>query len=203
MVAGASLVPDGLKHQGSVLRLSPDPAGPQHNEQAGSILTAGVRHLPVDPETGESASPMHKSVYKRFETDHVLLYDRMAPYRPDNMRVHVDFRSYFDHGTPPLPKCVADDLEFEMGKSRPCGPAIQLEPSRPYRRIDDIDARARAAVLLDHRSSTGCPAKIGCDRAGSDRCPTKLCEWDPWARLLSSEAADQPTAFCLIQYAIM
>lgn len=65
-----------------------------------------------------------------------------------------------------------------MGKSRPCGPAIELEPSRPYRRIDDIDARARAAVLLDHRSSTGCPAKIGCDRAGSDRCPTKLREWD-------------------------
>ncbi|MCK1266770.1 DUF2235 domain-containing protein [Bradyrhizobium sp. 49] len=117
MVAGASLVPDGLKHHGSVLRLSPDPAGPQHNEQAGSILTGGVRHLPVDPETGESASPMHKSVYKRFETDHILLYDRMAPYRPDNMRVHVDFRSYFDHGTPPLPKCVADDLESKWEKA--------------------------------------------------------------------------------------
>jgi Uncharacterized alpha/beta hydrolase domain (DUF2235) len=62
MVAGASLIPDGLKHDGSVLRLSPDPAGPQHNEQAGGFLKAGVRHLPVDPDTGESASPMHKSV---------------------------------------------------------------------------------------------------------------------------------------------
>lgn len=35
-VAGASLVPDGLKHHGSVLRLSPDAAGPQHSKRAAS-----------------------------------------------------------------------------------------------------------------------------------------------------------------------
>ncbi|WP_420896279.1 phospholipase effector Tle1 domain-containing protein [Bradyrhizobium yuanmingense] len=34
LLAGASLIPGGLKHDGSVLRLSPDPAGLQHNEQA-------------------------------------------------------------------------------------------------------------------------------------------------------------------------
>lgn len=35
LLAGASLIPGGLKHDGSVLRLSPNPAGPQHNELAG------------------------------------------------------------------------------------------------------------------------------------------------------------------------
>jgi hypothetical protein len=39
---------------------------------------------------------MHKSVYRRFEAASVLLYDRMATYRPDNMRVHVDFKHYFN-----------------------------------------------------------------------------------------------------------
>jgi hypothetical protein len=66
LLAGASLIPGGLKHDGSVLRLSPNPAGPQHNEQSGGFLKAGVRDLPVDSESGESKSPMHKSVYRRF-----------------------------------------------------------------------------------------------------------------------------------------
>ncbi|MGX1320756.1 hypothetical protein AB7M17_004209 [Bradyrhizobium sp. USDA 377] len=113
MVAGASLIPDGLKHDGSVLRLSPNPAGQQHNEQAGSFLRAGVRKIPVDEKTGVSVSPMHKSVYRRFEAGPVLLYDRMAAYRPDNMRVHVDFRRYFDQSTAQPPQCVADDIELK------------------------------------------------------------------------------------------
>lgn len=78
LFAGASLIPAGLKHDGSVLRLSPVPAGPQHNEQASGFLKAGVRDLPIDPETQESRSPMHKSVYRRFEAGSVLLYDRKA-----------------------------------------------------------------------------------------------------------------------------
>jgi uncharacterized protein (DUF2235 family) len=111
MVAGASIIPDGLKHDGSVLRLSPAPKGPQHNEQAGSLLTAGVRHLPTNNETGLSEAPMHKSVYRRFEAGPVLVYDRLDDYRPENMRVHVDFKHYFGSGDPQPPKCIADDIE--------------------------------------------------------------------------------------------
>ena len=111
MVAGASIIPDGLKHDRSVLRLSPNPKGTQHNEQAGSFLNAGVRQLPVDHTTGESTSPMHKSVYERFEAGPVLLYDRISDYRPDNMRVHVDFKYYFGLGAPQTPQCTADDIE--------------------------------------------------------------------------------------------
>lgn len=105
MVAGASLIPDGLRHDGSVLRLSPDPAGPQHNEQAGWFLKAGVRHLPMDPQTGESTSPMHKAVYKRFEAGPVLLYDRAEDYQ----------------SAPQAPKCVADDIELKWEKTNHVG----------------------------------------------------------------------------------
>ncbi|WP_271608654.1 DUF2235 domain-containing protein [Bradyrhizobium sp. CCBAU 21359] len=55
-VAGASLIPDRLKHDQSFLQLSPDPAGPQHKEQAGGLLKAGMRCLPVDPNAVESTS---------------------------------------------------------------------------------------------------------------------------------------------------
>jgi hypothetical protein len=112
MVAGASIIPDGLKHDGSVLRLSPDPAGPQHDEQAGSFYKAGVRDLPRN-EAGLSAAPMHKSVYRRFETGPVLLYDRMADYRPTNMRVHVDFAHYFGFSVREAPQYAADDIELK------------------------------------------------------------------------------------------
>ena len=38
-------------------------------------------------------------------------FDRMAAYRPDNMRVHVDFKHYFGGSAAQLPQCVADDIE--------------------------------------------------------------------------------------------
>jgi hypothetical protein len=112
MLAGASIIPQGLKHDGGVLRLSPDPRGAQHNEQAGGFLKLGMRDIPVDKQTGESRPPMHKSVYQRFEAGPVLVYDRMTEYRPDNMRVHVDFKHYFGLGPKQDPQCLADDLEL-------------------------------------------------------------------------------------------
>lgn len=38
MLAAASIIPNGMKHDESVLRLHPDPAGVQHDEQKGSFL---------------------------------------------------------------------------------------------------------------------------------------------------------------------
>jgi hypothetical protein len=112
MAAGVSIIPDGLKHDGSVLRLSPNSKGSQHNEQARSFLRAGVRQLPCDHTTGESKSLMHKSVYQRFdfETGSVLLYDRIGEYRPDNVRIHVDLKHYLI-GSTADPQCTADDIE--------------------------------------------------------------------------------------------
>jgi hypothetical protein len=93
------------------LRLSPNSKGPQHNEQAGSFLKAGVRQLPCDLTTGQSTSPILKSVYLRFAAGPVLLYDRVGDCRPENMRVHVDFKHYFGLGQLQTPRCTADDIE--------------------------------------------------------------------------------------------
>jgi hypothetical protein len=116
LVAAASIVPDGLKHDSSVLKLWPDPGGQQHDEQAGGWLKKGLRPLPEDEKTHESGATMHRSVYRRFENDPVLLFDRLALYRPENLEKHIDFRQYFnsDAGEAKVaqdPQCVADDIE--------------------------------------------------------------------------------------------
>jgi hypothetical protein len=82
IVAGVSIIPNGLKHDGSILRLSPNSKGSQHNEQAGSFLRVGVRQLPSDHTIGEPRSPIHKSVYQRFEAEPVLLYDWIGEIAP-------------------------------------------------------------------------------------------------------------------------
>jgi hypothetical protein len=115
MVAAASIIPDGLKHDGSVLGLWPNSSGPQHDEQAGSLFKNGSRKLPTDA-AGVSRSPMHKSVYQRFECGPVLLFNQMRLYRPNNLRTHVDFEQYFKLGSSggrptPNKSCIADDIE--------------------------------------------------------------------------------------------
>jgi len=121
MVAAASTIPDGLKHDGGVLKLWPDPSGPQHDEQVKGWLKKGMRELPADEKTHESEATMHKSVYQRFEGDPVLLFDRIGRYRPPSMEKHVDFRQYFGSdatGKPAeKPQCVADDIEAKWAKA--------------------------------------------------------------------------------------
>jgi hypothetical protein len=121
MLAAASIVPDGLKHDSSVLKLWPDPGGPQHDEQAGGGLKKGLRPLPADPKTHESGAIMHKSVYRRFAGDPVLLFDRTGQYRPANLAQHIDFKQYFGPdatGKPAeKPRCVADDIEAKWEKA--------------------------------------------------------------------------------------
>jgi hypothetical protein len=115
VLAAASIIPDGLKHDESVLRLHPDASGPQHDEQKGSLLTYGLRKLP-GPE-----AIMHKSVYRRFAAGPVVLFDRINQYRPANMSQHVDFVQYYDPNVKdPQPadpaQVVADDIEGKWEK---------------------------------------------------------------------------------------
>ncbi len=121
MVAAASIIPEGLKHDGSVLKLWPDPGGQQHDEQAGGWLRAGLRPLPEDEATHESKATMHKSVYRRFDAGQVLIFNRIESYRPANLRTHIDFKQYFGPGTANAspaqnPQCVADDIETKWEK---------------------------------------------------------------------------------------
>jgi Uncharacterized alpha/beta hydrolase domain (DUF2235) len=117
MLAAASIIPDGLKHDGTVLRLHPDPAGPQHNEQKDSWLAFGLRKLP------NTKAIMHKSVYRRFEAGPVVLFDATGKYRPANMNEHVDFIQYYDPNLKdPQPanpaQCLADDIEARWEKAK-------------------------------------------------------------------------------------
>jgi uncharacterized protein (DUF2235 family) len=81
----------GLKHDASVLKLYPDPTGPQHDEARSSVFRLapkGVRRIPND-------APLHPSVLERFEAAEVLDYDIMRPYRPENLRNHDAVKAYY------------------------------------------------------------------------------------------------------------
>jgi hypothetical protein len=57
---------------------------------------------------------MHKSVYARFAAAQVVQYDVAAPYRPVNLKNHVDFSHYYGGGATgaiPEPKAIADNIE--------------------------------------------------------------------------------------------
>jgi hypothetical protein len=117
MLSAASIIPNGLKHDETVLRLHPEPAGPQHNELKDSWLVFGLRKLP------SSRAIMHKSVYRRFEAGPVVLFDTTDQYRPANMSEHVDFSQYYDPKIKdPKPsdpaQAMADDIEAKWDQNR-------------------------------------------------------------------------------------
>jgi hypothetical protein len=117
MLAAASIIPNGLTHDETVLRLHPDPSGPQHNEQKYSWLALGLRELP------STAAIMHKSVYRRYEAGGVVLFDKVGNYRPVNMNKHVDFVQYYDPANPrpkpaDPPRCLADDIEEKWAQAK-------------------------------------------------------------------------------------
>jgi hypothetical protein len=123
MLAAASLIPNGIKHDETVLRLHPDPAGVQHDEQKGRFLKFGLREIKNDKAV------MHKSVYRRFAAGPVVLFDKIGAYRPLPMKSHVDFVQYFDPNiadpkpADPETSQVADDIEYKWEHKRMAGTA--------------------------------------------------------------------------------
>jgi uncharacterized protein (DUF2235 family) len=81
----------GLKYDPSVLRLHPDPSGPQHDEAKASIL----RFAGTTPRRVGHDFTLHPSVIERFKQAEVLNYDTMAPYRPENLRGHDQLKQYY------------------------------------------------------------------------------------------------------------
>jgi hypothetical protein len=62
---------------------------------------------------------MHKSVYRRFEAEEVVLYDTLGRYRPSNLKNHADFAHYYNNGAAPKTlKAVADDIEARWEKQK-------------------------------------------------------------------------------------
>ena len=82
----------GLFYEPSVLQLYPDPVGPQHDETKTSLIFEMAAKL---DRTIDNEAPLHPSVLARFAASEVLQYDKMAPYRPENLRGHRQVKHYY------------------------------------------------------------------------------------------------------------
>lgn len=82
----------GMKYDPSVLKLFPDPTGPQHDEARSSFLFRIAGKL---PRKVRSDAPLHRSVLERFKVPEVLDYDTMRPYRPESLRTHDEVGGYY------------------------------------------------------------------------------------------------------------
>jgi uncharacterized protein (DUF2235 family) len=82
----------GMKCDATVLKLFPDPNGPQHDESRSSFLfrIAGKLSRDIPPD-----APLHDSVRERFGAAGVLDYDAFRPYRPGNLRGHKDVKHHY------------------------------------------------------------------------------------------------------------
>jgi hypothetical protein len=110
MLACASVIPNGIKHDRSVLQLFPDSSGMQHDERKSGLgfITRRFnvtwrkqdRVLPIRKGEMKSRATMHKSVYDRFDLPDVFQHDCRCIYRPETLRTHIDFcDGYLDDGT--------------------------------------------------------------------------------------------------------
>jgi len=82
----------GMKYDESVLKLFPDPTGPQHDEARSSILFRLTGKLPREIP---SDAPLHPSVLERVQATEVFDYDAFRPYRPDSLRDHKDVKHHY------------------------------------------------------------------------------------------------------------
>jgi uncharacterized protein (DUF2235 family) len=101
MLKWATVVPDGLKYDPRVLKLSPYPEGMQHDEvRAGfGLLTRLTGYTwPEQHRTIRSDAVVHRSVHRRFDLEAVQVYDVVRPYRPETLRTHKDFEAYYKPG---------------------------------------------------------------------------------------------------------
>ncbi len=98
----------GLQCDRSLLKLYPDPAGPQHDETRTSwifrIAAKSPRHIPVD-------APLHDSVLQRFGAGGVLQYDLVGDYRPPNLTEHQSVGHFYGQAQPPAETPAAAPTE--------------------------------------------------------------------------------------------
>jgi uncharacterized protein (DUF2235 family) len=128
MLNWATAVPNGLKYDQRVLKLSPYPEGMQHDEVRtgfGLITRFTGYTWPEQRRTMRSDAVVHRSVYRRFDLEAVQVYDVMIPYRPATLRTHKDFETYYKPGAP----FPADTLEkgTEMAGEPPKTTPAQIQ----------------------------------------------------------------------------
>jgi hypothetical protein len=109
MVEEALSLPWPIHVDRSVLRLYPDAGGSQHDERM-ALLSGCPRWVQrwIMPLIGEhnfgwreghrtipAEAPLHPSVLDRFRRPGVLVYGKIAPYRPRTLRGHRDVEGYW------------------------------------------------------------------------------------------------------------
>jgi hypothetical protein len=106
MLNAATAIPNPIKFDGAVLVTHPSPGGRRHDEvQSGfGIVTRlfGKTWTEEHRKLPSNDSPMHKSVYQRFDLPEAFEYDTWKPYRPQTLRGHVDFARFYP-ATAPFP----------------------------------------------------------------------------------------------------
>lgn len=98
MARWASAVPDGLKFDKSVLKVWPQPGGPQHDEVAAGFASVprwtGITWKEKYRVLPGPGAIMHASVYRRFDNREVRLTDAFGRYRPSTLETHDDFKRF-------------------------------------------------------------------------------------------------------------
>ena len=107
MVENAAEIKDGIKVDQSVLNLYPSADGVQHSQRRvgfpiltrwlGLTWKGKARALP------NSKTTLHESVYERATLPAVLLFDELAPYRPETLRTHERLAELYNDVPLPAP----------------------------------------------------------------------------------------------------
>ena len=85
----------GLNYDPSVLRLYPDPTGPQHDETRKGVFRYARAIQREFRREVRSEARLHESVLQRFEAAEVLQYDLYRPYRPEQLSHHKVAGKFF------------------------------------------------------------------------------------------------------------
>ena len=128
MLTWATIIPDGLKHDKSVLVLHAESAGIQHDEYKAGFglftrLTGWTWPMKLRKFPGNKPyeAPVHRSVYERFDASEVLQYDVIQRYRPTTLEKHIDFMDAYkpDGVENPTPVAMAMYVEDRLAPPAP------------------------------------------------------------------------------------
>jgi uncharacterized protein (DUF2235 family) len=105
MVHAAVNLPDettadgnGIKVDGRILQLHPDPCGPQHDAREPGCF-GGRLKWPKGLREVQAVAVLHPSVYDRFAAEKVQHFYQEQPYRPENLSNHEKLEQYYKNET--------------------------------------------------------------------------------------------------------
>jgi Uncharacterized alpha/beta hydrolase domain (DUF2235) len=133
----------GLKHDPALLRLYPDPAGPQHDEARSSLF----RFAAKNGRKPRNDAPLHPTVLERFALAAVLNYDRMEYYRPPCLREHSKVAHFYalDQSVADYGEEAATEAERRRNEAHGRGDA---KAEAHWERVRDALAQGSQTVVV-------------------------------------------------------